>query len=429
MDRYTFALTNLLTLSDEEFRSIPECNREVVGEIAQAGSPQKIISKEQKWLFDLCYSISPSKEESHEHKRPFPKYIPSKSVKIGGEAILFTAWDQWREEKIILKIPRPIFSVKKNDTPEQKKTEGIIKGGGLFNKILYRKKLAEEEKTDKKKEFKSIEAGEQFQRFHRSYSIQDQLCRISRRVDPERKLGYIPSMYEFGAAPHCYISSEYVIAVQYLDYIRSHSDRENINLFIKMVQYIEKVCHSYGVAHCDLGAKNIIVQKDYPVVLDFGIAKVPKLPEITVDNAQLGTYLYSSPHQLDNARERGFLDDVFSLGRLLWVTLNKREPVVECLSEEEIDYEKIKQVFDPFFVPENLRSAFTKSQNDEYSDISEFRADLERVYLPRTATQKIAMSQKCKGPCEELRLMSEQLQGLEEKIERLFLALSQNQKG
>jgi len=52
-------------------------------------------------------------------------------------------------------------------------------------------------------------------------------------------------------------------------------------------------------------------------------------------------------------------------------------------------------VFDLHSLPEKFRGAFRLTQEMMYSDISEFRADLEAMYLPGSKTQIIG----CGAPC------------------------------
>lgn len=406
MDKYTFSLMSLISLSDEEFQSIPECSREVYLS-SEARNLNEIATKEQAWLYELLKSISPDKESSTHAARPYPKYIPEKAIKIGGEALLIRAWDQWQEKRIALKIPRPNFEIGEKKEHAEIKSEGkpqIVRGHGLFKKIIYRKLEPPKEKREvEKNQFEKIEQGEKYQRFHRSFMLQEQLHRIACRVDPHRNYGYIPKTHEFGFAPRCYAAMEWSEGGGFVEYVKSHNDSENFDLFLKLTIFIEKVLHSFGVAHCDLAPRNILVEEDTPILLDFGIAKAPKLPDITIDSAQLGSLLYSSTRQLRNAKERGYLEDIFSLGRILWVAMTRREPALEgvIFENEAANLEEISTLFDKHFLHVSLRDIFEKSQKIGYNDISEFRAELEGLFL--NDDKKI--NTECTSPCKWLREM------------------------
>lgn len=433
---YTIALKTLQKLTPEEYAAIPPCDREVVIK----RELQKTIEG-QAVLFELCRSISPTREESAKSSRPFPRYIPVKTIKQGGEAYLLVVEDQWRKEQVMLKVPFPKF---KHDEIETKrvvpphstsqvlvpgKVKDIVKDSkGLMEigKSIYRNVFGGHKKDETEplkffeeptKEEKDVSDSSLYERFHRSFLFQEQCHRTANRVDPERKYGYIPKTLEFGFHPACYFTQELIRGKGWMNWVQTHNDHENYELFLKLVIFIEKVLHEgRGLAHCDIKPGNVLIYNNAPVLLDFGISKAPSLSGITMDDAQLGSRLDASESQLQDSKNRGFIDDVVSLGRLLHSTLTRRRPslsgVLESFSMDgkvSIDREVIERLFHPALIQDiRYRGIFIATQESGYQDISEFRADLEGILFG----SRVEM--KCQEPCPELLLVQEKLKMLKE---------------
>lgn len=408
---YSYALSQLMILSNQEFSNIPECNDAVIVE----RDTSKIVCKEQAWLYELTKSISPSSEGSGQMQRPWPKYRPRKALWKGGEAFLLTAWDAWKQQLVLLKVPLPIFSLQRVEPKNAKSPDkqGLVQGARALlaiGKDLCRPKpkRLEPPKKDQPKQDNKFDLTRDVTRFRRSFTLQKQLHQIARRHGSD--LGYIPDVYEFGESPNCYYSMEFVAGTDWMDWIRNHSDVENLELYGKLIVLLEKVLHGYGVAHCDLAPRNVLVMDGKPVLLDFGIAKTANLPEITVDSAQLGSILMASASQLEDSKNRGFQDDIFSMGRMLWITLARSIPSLEGIvaREEdsgriEYDAEAVAALFDQYAIPEKFRGVFQSTQKFEFEDISDFRTSFEGlIYLDQPA-------QQCGEKCQALLALESKL--------------------
>lgn len=411
---YTQSLQNLIGISAQAFAEIPEFgdSRDALLTILEPGT--RIQSREQAWLLELCKSLGTTRQMAEEMKRPFPRFLPKKALKRGGEAFLVLAYDQWRENCVVLlKVPLPRFSLAKTEehkidqpqeSPEEKKP-GIVQGFramlGIGKEMCRpnaasRKKQKAEPLYDARKD--RYDDTYSFTRFKRSFILQKQLHDLARRSGGD--LGYIPDVYEYTEPPQCFYSMEFVEAVDFLEFIRSHTDEQNLDFFLKLVGFLEKVLHGHGVAHCDLAPRNILVRDNTPVLLDFGIAKAQSLQEITAPGQQMGSVLMSSPTQLSDGRHRGYQDDIFSLGRLLWILLCRRAPSTDYIVAYEVDGkvqfdgDAVAALFDQTLLPHRFRAIYQATQDFEYEDISDFRNALESLLCLRP--QQLTCLEKCK---------------------------------
>ncbi|MFD5000424.1 protein kinase domain-containing protein [Streptomyces buecherae] len=75
--------------------------------------------------------------------------------------------------------------------------------------------------------------------------------------------------------------------------------------------------HRVGVVHRDLKPANVLMAKDGPRVIDFGVSRAADGQALTVTGRVLGTPPFMSPEQLNRPHEVTAASDVFSLGTLL----------------------------------------------------------------------------------------------------------------
>lgn len=103
---------------------------------------------------------------------------------------------------------------------------------------------------------------------------------------------------------------------------------QQIEFFGKLADAV-RACHTVGVAHKDLSARNIMMVQQggiwEPIIVDFGLAGCDST-EIDEGTVALGTPGYLAPEKV-RGRRRTRASDIYSLGVLFWQLSTGRDPV------------------------------------------------------------------------------------------------------
>jgi serine/threonine-protein kinase len=115
------------------------------------------------------------------------------------------------------------------------------------------------------------------------------------------------------------IVMEYVDGKSLRDVIREYklgSDKI-IDIISQIGEGLSKA-HKAGIVHRDIKPENIIIDKGARVkILDFGLAKLKGVSNLTKDSSTLGTVHYMSPEQIQG-KEVDHKSDIWSLGVVLY---------------------------------------------------------------------------------------------------------------
>ena len=131
----------------------------------------------------------------------------------------------------------------------------------------------------------------------------------------------IVSIYDVAIYPDMkYIVMEFLDGItlrEYLDNKGALPWKEACVYILQILRALEHA-HSKGVIHRDIKPQNVILQKNGEIkVTDFGIAKLPNTPSLTLTEKAIGTVYYISPEQA-SGRETDYFSDIYSVGIMLY---------------------------------------------------------------------------------------------------------------
>jgi len=182
-----------------------------------------------------------------------------------------------------------------------------------------------------------------------------------------------------------YISMEYVEGKT----LRKLIDEETISVS-KSLEIAEQICsglemaHQSGIVHRDIKPENIIIDNNDRVkILDFGLAKLKNVSQLTKESSILGTVKYMSPEQ---ARGGGVdkLTDIWSLGVVLFEMLSGEVPfkgdyeqaVIYSILNEDPQSIKESGTDIPEYIEAVVRKCLTKQTSERYASTTEVQTDL-----------------------------------------------------
>ncbi len=137
-------------------------------------------------------------------------------------------------------------------------------------------------------------------------------------------------VYEFDVRDDIpYLAMAYIDGPTLADWMTSRvplEPRTAAVLVSKMAAAIQ-AAHARGVVHRDLKPGNVLLEKNSPVIVDFGLARqTGGGANLTKKGAVVGTPSYMSPEQVRGDNDIGPGCDVYALGVILYEMLTGRRP-------------------------------------------------------------------------------------------------------
>ncbi|MCS7467231.1 serine/threonine-protein kinase [Stieleria sp. ICT_E10.1] len=145
--------------------------------------------------------------------------------------------------------------------------------------------------------------------------------------------------------------------------------------------------HDHGIVHRDLKPANVMLNKNRPMVLDFGLASYPQFSSgLTTEGTVLGTPAYMSPEQAEGAENANQpATDLYALGTILYEMLVGTPPFVGK-AREVLQANKTAIPTPPrsrrAAIPRDLETitlrCLAKSPTARYRSAADLRDDLQR---------------------------------------------------
>jgi len=181
-----------------------------------------------------------------------------------------------------------------------------------------------------------------------------------------------------------YIVSDYVPGTELKSMLGELTLEQSVDIVKKVLAGIG-YAHNRGVVHQDLKPNNILMDGDRPVIIDFGIARMPE--QTTPADCVLATVDYFSPEQAMNDHVDA-RSDIYSIGVMLYEMCTGKLPF-EGTDEIQIALKHMHQPVTPPNelnpeIPESLSrvimKAMEKKPQDRYPNAAAMRRDLEQVF-------------------------------------------------
>ena len=140
---------------------------------------------------------------------------------------------------------------------------------------------------------------------------------------------HIVGIYDVAIYPDIkYIVMEFLDGITLKEYMDKKGKlpwKEACNYTLQILRALEHA-HSKGVVHRDIKPQNIMLLHNGEIkVTDFGIAKTPNMPAVTITDKAIGTVYYISPEQA-GGKETSYASDIYSVGVMLYEMVTGRLP-------------------------------------------------------------------------------------------------------
>ena len=142
---------------------------------------------------------------------------------------------------------------------------------------------------------------------------------------------HIVGIYDVAIYPDIkYIVMEFLDGITLKEYMDKKGKlpwKEACNYTLQILRALEHA-HSKGVVHRDIKPQNIMLLHNGEIkVTDFGIAKTPNMPAVTITDKAIGTVYYISPEQA-GGKETSYASDIYSVGVMLYEMVTGELPFV-----------------------------------------------------------------------------------------------------
>lgn len=207
-----------------------------------------------------------------------------------------------------------------------------------------------------------------------------------------------------------YIVMEYVEAGTLAELLGQPLDPRKMASLIGQVAAALDYAHGQGVVHRDIKPSNILLPKpDWPLLTDFGLAKVVGGTRLTQSGTIAGTPAYMSPEQ-GRGEKVDFRSDIYSLGIVMYEMATGAVPYEAETPMAVV----VKHIIEPLPPPRSrnpelpeaiervLLKALAKDPQDRYARANDFGEALRRAADELAAVGERDLQERSVEPAQEL---------------------------
>ncbi len=225
------------------------------------------------------------------------------------------------------------------------------------------------------------------------------VTRFFQEVRALAKLGFpnIVTLFDAGKAGRRYYFAMELVEgpslAQYVNRKKKLHEREALLITEKIAQALA-FSHAKNVIHRDVKPENILLdEKNNPKITDFGVVmhRDDDHMTLTQEGFMVGSVHFSSPEQVEGARDIDGRSDIYSLGATLYYMLTGRTVYTGRNAEEVLTKHLVGQWVSPRRYNTSvsrrtvrlLRKMMAKSRDRRYQSMEEVAAAIRKILKPR----------------------------------------------
>lgn len=218
----------------------------------------------------------------------------------------------------------------------------------------------------------------------------DSRIRLQREAKAVAKLHHpnILEIYDYSGAEceQSYIVTEYIRGETLKDFTDRHTPSlpEVGAMIVHEIAGAVAHAHEAGIIHRDIKPENMMIRDDGALkLMDFGIAQIVDMQQMTVTGALVGSPAHMSPEHVEG-RPLDYRSDVFSLGTLLYFLCTGRLPfdspsphaLLRQILEARYDDPRMHNPAVGRRLHQIIQRCLEREPDDRYESVDAFREDL-----------------------------------------------------
>lgn len=208
---------------------------------------------------------------------------------------------------------------------------------------------------------------------------------------------HIVTLFDAGkAGRRYYFAMELIDGLSLAQYIEKHGvmdEREALSITGKIARALA-FAHENNIVHRDVKPENILLdEQNYPKITDFGVVMHQDEDHMTLtqEGFMVGSVHFSSPEQVEGARDIDGRSDIYSLGATLYYMVTGKTVYTGKSAEEILTKHLVGNWISPRYHNPRLSSRAAKlvrrmmarSRDKRYQSMEEVVAAVQKISMPR----------------------------------------------